>query len=144
MRPLTERRKAANFLLCVLRDFLIAATAPRISLRSIPAKFILYGVVNWSMRIGVARRGQLETGCGRSSLAGECRRAPRPDVGRPLVRLSAVPRNLTFGGDGAHRRVSGSATRSGQRLLPLAANGRCRPKGAGGSFLSERPVYLKT
>jgi hypothetical protein len=36
-------------------------------------------------------------------------------------------RNLTFGGGGARWRVSSSATRPGQRLLPLAANGRCRP-----------------
>ena len=36
-------------------------------------------------------------------------------------------RNLTFGSGKARWRVSSSATRSGQRLLPLAANGRCRP-----------------
>ena len=67
-----------------------------------------------------------QTGCCRSNLAGECRRRPIPDVGRLLGQLSAVPWNLTF--DGLKpRRVSDAATRPRQRLLPLAANGRCRP-----------------
>jgi hypothetical protein len=67
-----------------------------------------------------------QTVSSRSDLAGECRRAPIPDVDQFLWRLSAVPRNLTFGGDG-RKEVIDSATRSGQRLLPLAATGRCRP-----------------
>jgi len=52
----------------------------------------------------------LQPGCCRSDLARECRRAPIPDVGQLLGRLSAVPRNLTFGGGGTHSRVSDSAT----------------------------------
>jgi hypothetical protein len=31
-----------------------------------------------------------------------------------------------------------------ERLHPKAAYSRCRPIGAGGGFLSERPVYLGT
>ena len=40
-----------------------------------------------------------------------------------------------------HRRISDPATMSGQRLLPLAANWRCRPKGAAGTFQVDRPVH---
>ncbi len=68
-----------------------------------------------------------ETVCCRSDLAGECRRAPIPDIGQFLRWPSAVPRNLTFAGS-EHRRVSDAATGPGHRLLPLAATGRCRPK----------------
>ncbi len=82
----------------------------------------------WGVSDGVRRRlNRLQTGCCRSDLAGECRRTPIPDVGQFLLRLSAAPRNLTFGGGAAHRQLSDLATRSGQRLLPLAAIGRCRP-----------------
>lgn len=70
-----------------------------------------------------------KTVCGRSDLAYECRRAPIPDVELLLGRLSAVPRNLTFRG-GTRRRFTDSATQSGQRLLPRAATGHCRPKPA--------------
>jgi hypothetical protein len=83
-----------------------------------------------SGRSGQSVKGLEETDCGRSDLADECRLTPIPDVGQPLGRLSAVPRNLTFGGGGAHRRVSDSATRSGQRLLPVAANWYVRPTAA--------------
>ena len=74
--------------------------------------------------------GPEKTGCSRSDLAGECRRAPIPDVGWFLGRLSVAPRNLSFGGGGARSWATDSATRSGQRLLPLAAIGRCRPNAA--------------
>jgi hypothetical protein len=40
--------------------------------------------------------------------------------------------------------ISESAAMFGQRLLPLAMNGRCRPIGVGGGFLGARPVYLGT
>jgi hypothetical protein len=50
---------------------------------------------------------QQETGCRRSDSAGECRRTPIPDIAPVLGRLSAVPRNLTFGGGF----IGGSATR---------------------------------
>lgn len=69
----------------------------------------------------------LKTVCSRSDLACECRRAPIPDVGQFLGRLSAVPPNLTVGGGGARRRASGSATMFGQRLLRLMANWDFRP-----------------
>jgi hypothetical protein len=58
----------------------------------------------WQLR----REHLLESGCCRSDLAGECRRAPIPDVGQFLGRLLAVPRNLTLGGGG---RAGGSAIR---------------------------------
>ena len=76
---------------------------------------------------GIVRELSRKTDCCRSDLARECRRAPIPDLGQFRGRLSAVPRNLTFGGSGARTRVSDSATRSGQRLLPLPATGRNRP-----------------
>ena len=73
-----------------------------------------------------ARVWPLQTVCRRSDLADECRQSPTPDVGRFLRRQSALPQNLTFTGR-TRRRVYGSATLSGRRLLPLAAIGRCRP-----------------
>jgi hypothetical protein len=46
-----------------------------------------------TLQTGLSRSGsRLETVCCRSDLAGECRRAPIPDVGQFLWRLSAVPR----------------------------------------------------
>lgn len=39
--------------------------------------------------------GVLETDCGLSVCAGECRRVPIPDVGQLIRRLSAVSRKLT-------------------------------------------------
>ena len=80
----------------------------------------------------VARLFELpvQTGCCRWDSTGECRRTPIPDLGRPLGRLSGVPRNLTFVGGRARGRFSHSATMPGQRLLPLAANWSFRPKPA--------------
>jgi hypothetical protein len=43
-------------------------------------------------------RRPLETHCCRSDSAGKCQRAPTPDLGLLVGRLSAVPRSLTFGG----------------------------------------------
>lgn len=62
--------------------------------------------------------------------------------------------HLTFAEAGEQMRV-GDTSRSrlptgnrdefvAERLHPILANRRCRPKGAGGGFLSERPVYLGT
>ena len=81
--------------------------------------------------------GPVETDCGRSDLAGECRPEPIPGIGRFVRRQSAVPWNLTFSG-GTRRRVTDSATRSCQRLLPWRANWRYRPKAAG------RPATVRT
>lgn len=50
-----------------------------------------------------------------------------PDVGWFLGQLSAAPRNLTFDGAGVHGLITELASMFGQRLLPLAMNGRCRP-----------------
>jgi hypothetical protein len=107
------------------------------SCRQIPLVKSSHPEYKADVRVGVksatSGRSQLrgerrfKTGCGRSDWAGEYRRAPIPDVGQFLRRPSAAPRNLTFGGGGARRRVSDSTTRTGQRLLPLAATGRCRP-----------------
>jgi hypothetical protein len=70
---------------------------------------------------------RLKTGCSRWDSTGECRRAPIPDIGGTLGRLSGVPRNLTFVGGRARGRFIYLATTPGQRLLPPAATGRCRP-----------------
>jgi len=85
------------------------------------------------MHVGIElgpQLGELEsleqTGCCRSDLTGECRRTPIPDVGQFLGRLSAAPRNTTFGG-GMQGQVTRLGTRFGQRLPPLAAIGHCRP-----------------
>ena len=83
----------------------------------------------------------LETGCCRSDLAGECRRAPIPDVGQLLGRLSAVRRNLTFGGGGA----KACQRRRGEARPTTAPTGseRSLPTHFGHSAFSKAAVPLK-
>lgn len=77
---------------------------------------------------GQAER-QLKTGCSHSGFAVERPRAPIPDFGRFVGRLTAVPRNLPFGGGGgwADGPVNHLVEMPGQRLLPLTANWNFRP-----------------
>jgi DUF1016 N-terminal domain len=82
----------------------------------------------------------LETGCCQWDLASECRRVPKPDVDQLLEPLSVVPRNLTFAGGGVQGLISESAAMFGQRLLPLAMNGRCRPIAVTRIALVDRPL----
>lgn len=66
-------------------------------------------------------QGRQKTGCRRSGWAGQWQRAPIPDFRRLVGRLTAVPRNMPFGG-WADGQVNHLVAMPGERLLPLAAN----------------------
>ncbi len=72
-----------------------------------------------ALQLHFSMLGPFQTGCGRSDLADECRRSPKPAAQVSVRRLTAPPRNLTFG---TRRRDRGSTCRSFG--LPAAAFNR--------------------
>ena len=121
LRTLRRPHGGVRRRLCRLRQ-------PLVEHRRLLASGVSPYALCWRLDVGRPPTGrQVKTDCCRSDLTGECRRAPTPVVGQFFRRLSAMPRNLTFDGGGVHKLSSESAAMFGQRLLPLAANGRCRP-----------------